>query len=161
MHNPKTTPVPNILFDSYLKYLTCVEIKLLLVIVRKTLGWKDMNGLHGRKEIDWISGSQLQKLTGCSKRAISSATESLISKMLIDVLDEKGNSLSDPGMRQGKQKLYYRLSPCFELPVNNQWKRHEFPSSIQSASAKIAEDISKKVSALAQKMRITKETLQN
>jgi phage replication O-like protein O len=161
MLNHKTTPVPNILFDEHLKRLSSAELKVLLVIIRKTLGWSDRQALNGRKEVDWIANSQLQTLTGCSRRAISSATESLVSKKLIEVLHENGSLLNDPQKRKGKQRLYYRITYTFYSPVDNLGNNSGYLPVSGLPCTIIAQDLSKKVSALAQKMRITKETLQN
>jgi len=160
MLNHKTTPVPNVLFDAHLKHLSSAELKVLLVIIRKTLGWSDRQALNGRKEVDWISNSQLQGLTGCSRRAISSATESLVNKKLIEVLHENGSLLSDPQKRKGKQRLYYRITCSFYSPVDNLGNESAYLPVSGLPCAIIAQDLSKKVSGLAQKMRITKETLQ-
>jgi phage replication O-like protein O len=161
MLHPKTTPVPNVLFDAHLKHLSSAELKVLLVIIRKTLGWSDRQAMNGRKEVDWISNSQLQALTGCSRRAISTATENLVNKKLIEVLHENGSLLDDPQKRKGKQRLFYRITYQFYSPVDNMGKECSFQSFSELPCAIIAQDLSKKVSALAQKMRITKETLQN
>lgn len=151
---PGTTPVPNVFFDVHLKELKQAELKVLLVVIRQTLGWADRRGTLGRKEIDWISGSQLQQKTGNSKRAITHATDTLIKKKLIEILDVDGNILDNPEKRQGKTKLFYRLSHPVHYNVDK-------PVDNIPTYAYIAEDISKKVTALAQKMLITKETLQN
>jgi phage replication O-like protein O len=161
MLHSKTTPVPNVLFDAHLKRLSSAELKVLLVIIRKTLGWSDRQAMNGRKEVDWISNSQLKQITGCSRRAISSATESLVNKRLIEVLHENGSLLDDPQKRKGKQRLFYRITYSFYSPVDNLGKESGLQPFSAIPCAIIAEDLSKKVSALAQKMRITKETLQN
>lgn len=149
-----TTPVPNLFFDIYLKELKLAELKVLLIIIRQTLGWADKRGRSGRKEIDWISSSQLCQKTGCSKRSITSATDVLVRKNLITIFDERNNILNTPEKRQGKTKLYYRLSNPVDYVVENNLKN-------SSTSAILAEDISKKYISLLQKMQITKETLQN
>src|ERR1019366_2364117 len=151
MMPPSTTPVPNVFFDVYLKELKQAELKVLLVVIRQTLGWADRRGMTGRKETDWISGSQLQQKTGSSKRAITTATDVLVKKYLIEILDVNGNILDNPEKRQGKTKLFYRLAHTVHFPVENNMKT--IPTY-----AKFAEDISKKRIALAQKMLITKET---
>jgi hypothetical protein len=161
MHHNRTTPVPNVLFDTYLKELKSAELKVLLVIIRQTLGWADSRAALGRKERDWISGSQLQALTGSSRRAISYAIEVLVAKELIEVLDEAGNLLTEPEKRKGKQRLYYRPSILLLSPVDNMGKNPAYPHISSSASVDFAEDLRKKRIALVQKMRITKETLQN
>ena len=149
MHN-STTPVPNYFFDVHLKTLKSAELKVLLVITRQTYGWEDKKTDTGRKKLDWISGSQLQSRTGCSKRAISSAIDVLVRNNLIKVFDDKGNQLYTPEQRQGKIRLYYHVCSLVENQVN-----------ITPTSAKIAQDISKIVSELVQKMHITKLIPQN
>lgn len=149
-----TTPVPNVYFDIYLKELKSAELKVLFIIIRQTLGWADRRGMYGRKETDWISGSQLKQKTGCSRRAITSAIDTLVRKSLIEVLDDKGEILDNPEKRQGKMRLFYRLADPVYYPVQN-------TMIISPVNAIFAQDLSKKVSALVQKMHITKETLQN
>ena len=151
---PSTTPVPNSLFDVYLKNLKSIELKVLLVVIRQTLGWTDRQGVFGRKEIDWISGSQLRLKTGGSKRAITSAIDALSKMSLIEVLDEQGNLLDSSEKRQGKTRLYFRLATHMVHPVDNRVE-------ITKASAYFAQDFRKKVTELVQKIQITKETLPN
>lgn len=158
---PNTTPVPNALFDIYLKELKSAELKVLLVIIRQTLGWSDRRSVRGRKERDWISNGQLKNKTGCSRRAISSATETLVQKQLIEVTDDWGNPLTNPSKRKGKLRLFYRASPLVISVGDNLGKTPWLPIITDSTSAIFAQDLSKNVTALAQKMRITKETLQN
>ena len=111
-------------------------------------------GMFGRKEVDWISGSQLREKTRSSERAIKFAIETLVMKKLIEVHDERGHTLSYSKDRQGKTKLYYSLHPSVFNPVDNSLKS-------PLTSTKFAEDFRKNYGALLQKMRITKETLQN
>ena len=151
-----TTPVPNSLFDIYLKELQSAELKVLLVVIRQTLGWSDRRAVLGRKEKDWISNSQLQAKTGNSRRAISSAIHVLVNKRLIEVLDDSGNLLTDSASRKGKLRLFFRASPMLMAPVEIMGKNGWCPVISDSTSAKIAYDLSKEVTALAQKMRITK-----
>ena len=133
-----TTPVPNAVFDRWLRELKCAELKILLVIIRQTLGWKDNKSGTGRKKIDWIAGSQLREKTGSSPRAICSATEVLVRKNLIEVLGENGAFLDSPEKRKGKMKLFYPIAPTVNSPVDN-------PGKSDPATAKIAEDLRKKV----------------
>jgi len=157
----KSTPVPNVLFDIFLKDLQIAELKVLLVVIRQTLGWRDKQTLYGRKEIDWISNEQLKEKTGSSRRAISSAIVKLVNMHLIEVLDAKGTLLFDPVKRQGKSRLYFRLSFVLLQNVDNELKRGAKEKVYDTGNANFAEDLRKKRIALAQKMRITKETLQN
>ena len=148
-----TTPVPNAIFDIYMKELNSAELKVLLADIRQTLGWADRRGMFGRKESDWISGSQLIAKTGSSKRAISSAVDLLVNKRIIEVEDDRGKVLGHPLDRKGKTRLYYRLHSS----VNNHVEK---PVYYNSTSAKFALDFSKNSAGLVQKMHITKETLQ-
>ncbi len=104
------TPVPNILFDVYLSEFKKSHLKIFLVVVRQTLGWKDEKTKLKRKMHDWISNSQLRKKTKISKRGITRATDDLVKKNLIEVLDCDGNLLDTSELRKGKKRLYYRLS---------------------------------------------------
>jgi len=157
----KTTPVPNVLFDFYLNKLKSTELKILLIIIRQTLGWADSRSLHGRKEMDWISGSQLQSKTGCSRHAISSGIEGLVKHRLIEVFDERRKQLINASERKGKQRLFFCLSKSFQSPVENSVGNNVNPGITEPTNAIFAQDLCKNISALAQKMRITKETLQN
>ena len=103
-----TTPVPNGLFDEHLPKLKPAELKLLLIIIRQTLGWRDER-TGKRKQKDWISGSQLRKKTGCSKRALTDATASLIKKKLIQVTGEVGIQLRTAEERKGKLRMFYKF----------------------------------------------------
>src|SRR5271157_5586861 len=102
--NVNTTPVPNIVFDHYLKELKLAELKILLLIIRQTSGWADKFSKSKRKEVDWISGSQLALKTGSSLRAINEAIQSLVQKKLIEVLSVSGVVLDAPEKRRGQQK---------------------------------------------------------
>jgi hypothetical protein len=156
-----TTPVPNIVFDYYLKELKLAELKILLVIIRQTFGWQDNYTKSKRKERDWISGSQLALKTGSSKRAINEAIQTLVQKKLIDVLSFSGDILDAPEKRRGQQKLFYRPSSAIIALVENKGNKGLHQQLPCSANAYFAEDLRKKVQELTHKMRITKETIQN
>jgi uracil-DNA glycosylase len=96
----------------------------------------------------------LREKTGSSERSITSAIETLVMKKLIEVHNERGHTLSHSKDRQGKIRLYYSLHPSVFNPVDNSLKS-------PLTSAKFAEDFRKNYGTLLQKMRITKETLQN
>lgn len=142
-----TTPVPNRVFDEYLKELKIAEVKVLLVIIRQTLGW--------RKGSDWISSSQLVAKTGCSQRAIVSAVQTLTEKNIISVMGENGKVLNTPEERKGKRQLFYALSACLLNPVQSFEKDRGKELEKQSTCANIASDLRKNINALAQNMRIT------
>ncbi len=89
---PTYTQIPNDLFDHWIPHLKEGELKLLLVIMRKTLGW--------HKNKDKISLSQLEKFTGLTRTNILNASESLQSKGII---------LKYTSGKAGCQETYYEL----------------------------------------------------
>lgn len=72
---PNFTQAPNEIFDYWLPLLKEAELKVLLVIMRKTFGW--------HKSRDQISLSQMQDLTGLHKQHVVKAALSLQKKGLI------------------------------------------------------------------------------
>jgi len=158
---PNTTAVPNTLFDVHLKELKMAELKVLLVVIRQTLGWSDKHSALGRKQRDWISNSQLLSRTGCSRRAICSATEALVTNGLVDVMDGGGNLLTQPSQRKGKTRLYYRLAPTLLATVHYAGITAANLPNNGSSNANSAQDLRKKSHELAQQLRITKPTLPN
>lgn len=119
----RITPVPNAVFDEFLPQLKCTELKILLVIIRQTLGWEDKQNNNGRKSQDWISSSQMRGKTGCSERAITTALETLVKKNLISVFDQYGSLLDSPERRKGKTKLFYSLTSAIFTGVENEGKQ--------------------------------------
>ena len=102
----RTTQVPNFLFDTFLPILTESELKILLVVLRQTVGWLDKK-TERRKERDRISIGQFVKKTGLSKRNINSTIQSLVLKQLIEITGYKGNKLHQPCERKGKSYLFF------------------------------------------------------
>lgn len=158
-----TTAVPNAVFDDFLSELKLAELKILLVIIRQTLGWEDRQNENGRKQRDWISSSQMLKKTGCSERAISSAIESLTKKNLISVFDLYGSLLDSPSQRKGKTKLFFSLTCLSDRQasaknaiVDYGGKTGANECGSRNTSANFAGNFRKNCAQLAQKMRITK-----
>ncbi len=89
---PPYTQTPNDLFDHWLPLLKEVELKVLLVIIRKTFGW--------HKVEDFISISQLELLTGSSATNVINAVKSLIQKGLVK---------KELYGKKGKQTTHYEL----------------------------------------------------
>jgi len=89
---PNYTQTPNDLFDHWLPFLKEIELKVLLVILRKTFGW--------HKTRDKISLSQLESLTGSNQTRVLKAVKSLIEKGVIS------KEVIGP---IGKQITYYEL----------------------------------------------------
>ena len=92
IRSPNFTQAPNELFDEYLKTLGFAELKVLMVIIRKTFGW--------HKVRDRISLTQLEQHTGLKRDHIIRASKSLVSKNLIT------RYVDGPF---GKQSTYYEL----------------------------------------------------
>jgi phage replication O-like protein O len=74
MTHPKTpflnfTQIPNVFFDYWMKKLSPAEFKVLMYIGRKTWGW--------RKNHDEISLSQMEEMTGLSRKGITKVMEKL------------------------------------------------------------------------------------
>ena len=72
---PTYTQMPNDLLDKWLPHLKEVELKVLLFIIRKTIGWHKIR--------DQISLSQLQTATGATQTNVINAAKDLIKKGLI------------------------------------------------------------------------------
>ena len=103
------TRVSNILFDTYLPKLSESELKVLLIIIRQTLGWVDPISKKP-KEWDWISKVFFVKKTGLSKRSVGTAIASLIAKQLIQVKNEQDLKAHLPVIRRRANKLFYKSS---------------------------------------------------
>lgn len=58
-----TTPVPVALIDRVMPTLRDTELRVLLVVVRQTLGWQVGKDPYLRKERDWLTQSQLMRRT--------------------------------------------------------------------------------------------------
>ena len=104
------TRLPHVFFD-ILPTLTDSETRVLLIVLRSTLGWQEgsNNGGTQTKRRDWISHSQLQRRTGRSSASVSAAVHSLVTRSLIVVENERGGPLMTPEDRRlNMGKLYYR-----------------------------------------------------
>jgi len=109
------TPVPNGLLDRVMPTLRDTELRILLVVVRQTLGWQDGPDPAQRKEKDWLTQGQLMRRTGRASGAVSRAVDALVRAGLIDVLDRAGNLLKTPAERRRQLgRLYYRLATSAE-----------------------------------------------
>jgi hypothetical protein len=101
-------PVPNALFDEVLPTLRDTELRVLLIVVRQTLGWREGRTRYKRR--DWLSRSQLTRRTGRASEAVSAAVDALVRRGLIVVEDTAGNPLATPEARRRHiGRLYYRL----------------------------------------------------
>lgn len=102
-----STPLPNALLDTILPTLSDTQLRVLLVVARSTLGWKEGAGRKGR---DWLSHSQLQKRTGRSGAPVSRAVDVLVKRGLLVVQDEAGVARATARERRAmRSSLFFRL----------------------------------------------------
>lgn len=100
IYYPNTTQVSNFVLDNQ-NLFTDGELRVLLVITRKTIGW--------HKETDFIRYAQLIEITGKSKPTISEAVNSLVAKGLIERVDKDGTPIKV--MPQGyRGEIFYTLN---------------------------------------------------
>lgn len=89
---PNTTPTPNVIFDNVMADLPGDKFKVVLAVIRKTYGW--------HKFTDKISNSQIEKLTGLSKRTVQRYTAELAAAGIL------GKNLSSDGLNE-----FYFIAP--------------------------------------------------
>lgn len=89
---PNFTQTPNEIFDEWLPVLSHVELKVLMVIMRKTFGWHRIR--------DRISLSQLEKITGSKRYAIINASKKL---QILGLITKKTEG------KKGLEETYYEL----------------------------------------------------
>ncbi len=107
---PPHTQVPNYILDEMLPLLSETELKVLLIVIRQTLGWIEDEETGRRKEKDWISISQFGKKTGCGRVAVGRAITKLVKSGLVEAYNAKGDLLETPEMRQkAGMRIFYRL----------------------------------------------------
>lgn len=97
---PGFTATPHEFYDKWLPDLDYAEVKVLLTIIRQTLGCD--------KNEDCISLSQLQEKTGLQKKHIITAVKNLQEKGIINKKIIGAN---------GTQKTYYKI--ILSDPIHN------------------------------------------
>lgn len=98
---PNTFQTPNLIADKLLPYLTGAEVKVILWITRKTLGW--------HKDEEQIAVSLFVKATGLSNRKVVDCLNMLET---INVIIRRRGS--------GNQGDSYALNLEWEMPTNEQ-----------------------------------------
>ena len=122
-------PVPTRLVDTVMPRLRDTELRVLLIVLRQTWGWKvDRGAATGEatgtreeatdkqvarrqvtKHRDWLSHRQLCRRTGRGSDAVSAAVASLTASSLIVVEDAGGKPLTTPAERRRcLGRLYFR-----------------------------------------------------
>lgn len=93
------TRIPNIFLDEYSRDLSCAELRVMQLILRKTYGWS--------KESDAISFRQFEEITGLGRAAIAKAIKSL---------EQDGYILVERGRTSTGSRAVnvYRLKPAAE-----------------------------------------------
>ena len=86
MKHPPYSKLYNYIPDEYLPRLTEAELKTLIIIIRKTIGW----GIRKAK----ITRSYIALKTGLSKKSVSQGIQLLESKKLIRIVDQHGKKYS-------------------------------------------------------------------
>lgn len=105
------TPVPNEIFDVLLHKLSHRELKVLLVIIRQSLGWTIAKGSDKRRSKARIRFGQFKSATGLSVGSIHRAIKDLHERKLISIFDYYHKELFHPSERRGKTFLMYAYNP--------------------------------------------------
>ena len=92
---PNYTQTPNLLLDEHLPDMGYAELKVVLVIVRQTMGW--------HKETDQLSISQLEEKTGLSNRSVIDGTRKALERGVIHRV-RKGSSYSYRMVVKGREE---------------------------------------------------------
>jgi len=171
MYYKGTTQVPNEIFDQYLLYLNQSQIKVLLVVIRQTLGWIDPKTKQ-RKRKDWISVGFFVRRTGLTRKSITYAIQELIEKELIIALDFYDNELRLPKNRKGKRRIYYAYAPYFRAIKTKSWvdiltnlftyRPYTKPTHTKNNNGKIHNSVSKQTDYERYlEIQASKESIQN
>ena len=157
MSLPNTTQTPNDLFDEEMKKMKDTELRIVLIVIRATLGWELNHDTGMRKTEDWIAHSQLIEKSGRKRSAMSYAIESCIKQNWIEARSKAGDILNTPKSRSG-HKIYYRLGSIFTLQTSANSAQVKNPKkpvqTLVVTSPKIAQEP-------VQRLHPTKETIQN
>jgi phage replication O-like protein O len=145
---PNYTQIPNNLLDEWIPKLSEGELRVILVIMRKTFGWHKIR--------DQISLSQLEKHSGLQRQAILAATKSLENRGLISKTVTGEN---------GTQKTFYELVIIEDSNNLDQYDRNTPPSVIDTPTKENPTKEKKtpqppKGAEVALKERIRKEMLE-
>ncbi|BCM94112.1 hypothetical protein IAD21_06015 [Abditibacteriota bacterium] len=121
-------PFPTMLLDEHMPRLKDTEFRLLVVVVRQTLGWQ--NG-SGRKRRDWMSQKQLMARTGRNSAALSAALNVLVSQNLIECCDGEGQLLlTRQQRRRHRGRVYFALSESLLSQIAPTEKENATPPAV-------------------------------
>lgn len=159
---PNTTPTPNWLLNGEMKKMNETELKVVLLVIRKTLGWYDPL-TKGRREQDYISQSQFMEFTGKSNRAIATAIDSCVKTGWIIARDRNGVACDTPEKRR-RRKVWYQLGAVFINKISSEESSQDDKDSknlvniLPKSSEHLDTNLVKKVHNT--KETLTKETIQ-
>ena len=110
---PNTTPTPNWLYNGEMRKMNETELKVVLLVTRKTLGWFDPMTGNQRKEQDYISQSQFLEFTGqTSNTSIANAIQNCIKNGWIIAKNKEG-IICDTPEKRARRKVWYQLGNVF------------------------------------------------
>jgi len=136
---PNTTPTPNWLYNGEMKKMNGTELKVVMLVTRKTLGWFDPM-TDGRKTQDYISQSQFIEFTGQSNRAIATAIQVCVEHGWIIVRDRQG-SLCDTPEKRRRRKNWYQLGSVFTNKLSKQSKQSKQQNGLDNSSEETSQDV--------------------
>ena len=171
---PNNTPVPNEIINGWMWKLRGSELKILLLITRKTLGWIEDPETGMRKEEDWLSWRQIKQKTGLGSRILSCGIDNLCAKYkLIQIRSSEGNILDTKEKRliagRRRLRLYYRLNLKTLEKTSSYFDKNSTATERKAVEKKTKNEstaterkavtATESASALLPKVRTTKETL--
>jgi len=118
---PNTTPTPNWLYNGEMRKMTESELKVVLLVTRKTFGWFDPSTKE-RKQQDYISQKQFMEFTGQSHTAIACAIQSCVEHGWIIARDRQGN-LCNTSNKRRRRKVWYQLGSIFTKKIPKKSKQ--------------------------------------
>lgn len=149
---PNTTPTPNWLYNGEMKKMNETELKVVLLVTRKTLGWFDTTTSE-RKQQDYISQSQFKEFTGKESAAIAQAIQSSVLHGWI-IAKDKDNNICDTPEKRARRKIWYQLGCVFTSKISSsEIKQDKKSGSVNDKSGSV------NASNLVRKANSTKETL--
>ena len=157
---PNTTPTPNWLYNGEMKKMNETELKVVLLVTRKTLGWFDPIS-EERKIQDYISQRQFIDFTGQqSNTSIAKAIQSCVDHGWIIARNRDGILCNTPDKR-ARRRTWYQLGDVFTNKISGTESGQD-SHLVQKTTKSGTENASHLVQKVdSTKETITKETIQN
>ena len=149
---PNTTPTPNWLYNGEMRKMSGTELKVVLLVTRKTLGWFDPM-INERKSQDYISQKQFMEFTGLSNRTIATAIQVCVERGWIIARDKLGSLCNSPEKRE-RRKVWYQLGSIFTDKISGEESSQDNESGEVFVKSGELSDIN-----LVNKVHNTKETI--